>query len=548
MYAVSRETTHLDVDSDVRLIADVYRPEARGSYPVLLMRQPYGRRIASTVVYAHPAWYAAQGYIVVIQDVRGRGDSCGDFKLFEAEVADGAATLDWAADLPGSSGSVGMYGFSYQGMTQLYGAQSRHPALRTICPAMLALDLHSHWAYEGGAFNLQSNLGWAIQLAAETQRRAGNLDGYQRLQGAARNLPLTGSYPALPTVLRELAPESFYFDWLNHPDPRADYWQRLNPKVANLDLPMLHVAGWFDPYLRGSLALYRQMVTQSTQPQHLWIGPWPHLPWSRRTGAQDFGPVADSPIDPLQIRWFDHWLKGKDTGLLDELPVQLFELGSNRWQGFQTWPHSKPQNWHLGSTGLAAMRETDGTLTPQEPLVSCEDRLVHDPWRPAPAVGGHWVAPSGPWDRAAVDARSDVLTFTTAPLTVALQLVGSPELVLRIEADTTAFDLCAVLSEVVGSQVLPFSQGYCRVRTPNPDQRYHLQLQPICICLPVGHCLRLSLSTACFPAFAVNPGTGQQPETASLLDAQVITLTLQHAGTHLSLPVFELEFPAAVQD
>src|SRR5919202_1923624 len=153
-----KETASMLTRDGVRLDADIYRPDAAGEFPVLLMRQPYGRAIASTVVYAHPTWYAAQGYIVVIQDVRGRGTSGGEFKLFAHEIADGEDTVNWAASLSGSNGKVGMYGFSYQGMTQLYTAAAKPSALITICPAMVGCNLYADWAYEGGAFCLQSNL------------------------------------------------------------------------------------------------------------------------------------------------------------------------------------------------------------------------------------------------------------------------------------------------------------------------------------------------------------------------------------------------------
>ncbi|HSM82762.1 MAG TPA: CocE/NonD family hydrolase, partial [Nodosilinea sp.] len=134
----------------IDLVADVYYPVGAGPFPVLLMRQPYGRAIASTVVYAHPRWYASHGYIVVIQDVRGRGSSGGEFDLFRHEAADGLATVQWAAQLPQSSGAVGMYGFSYQGMTQLYAAAQQPPALKALAPAMVGYDLYADWAYENG--------------------------------------------------------------------------------------------------------------------------------------------------------------------------------------------------------------------------------------------------------------------------------------------------------------------------------------------------------------------------------------------------------------
>ncbi|MDY7015701.1 MAG: CocE/NonD family hydrolase, partial [Cyanobacteriota bacterium] len=153
---IKKETASLHVRDGTRLDADIYRPDSGDRFPVLLMRQPYGRAIASTVVYAHPRWYAARGYIVVVQDVRGRGTSQGEFRLFEREAEDGFDTVEWAAQLPGSTGEVGMYGFSYQGMTQLYAASARPSALKVLCPGMVGYNLYSDWAYENGAFCLQA--------------------------------------------------------------------------------------------------------------------------------------------------------------------------------------------------------------------------------------------------------------------------------------------------------------------------------------------------------------------------------------------------------
>ena len=320
-----KETVSMFTRDGVRLDADIYRPDASGTFPVLLMRQPYGRSIASTVVYAHPIWYASHGYIVVIQDVRGRGTSEGEFKLFAHEIADGFDTVNWASQLPGSNGNVGMYGFSYQGMTQLYAAVKNPPALKTICPAMIGYDLYTDWAYEGGAFCLQSNLSWAIQLATETARLQGDEKAYQSLYSASHNLPLYDTIPASPEILKNLAPDSFYHQWLDHPKP-DEYWEKLSPKnyFQTVDMPMLHIGGWFDTYLRGTLNLYKEMASRSGFPQHLIIGPWAHLPWGRKVGAVDYGSAAANPIDEFQILWFDRFLKGIDNGLLDELPIYQF--------------------------------------------------------------------------------------------------------------------------------------------------------------------------------------------------------------------------------
>ena len=181
MAAPLPETASMRTRDGVRLDADVYRPESTGSFPVLLMRQPYGRQIASTICYAHPTWYAAQGYTVVIQDVRGRGTSEGAFRLFADDVADGEDTIAWASSLPGSSGAVGMYGFSYQGTNQLLAASSGAAALKALAPAMIGWDIGADWAYENDAFCLAAGLGWATQIGAETARLAGDREAFDVL-------------------------------------------------------------------------------------------------------------------------------------------------------------------------------------------------------------------------------------------------------------------------------------------------------------------------------------------------------------------------------
>ena len=207
---ITQTTTSLETRDGIRLDMEVYRPEDGQQYPILLMRQPYGRQIASTIVYAHPLWYAAQGYIVVIQDVRGRGSSEGEFRLFAHEREDGEDTISWLSQLEGSTGEVGMYGFSYQGMTQLYAAATKPPGLKTICPAMIAYNLYQDWAFENGAFCLQSNLGWALQLASETARIKGDNAAFVKLFAAAHNLPLADAVPVVPEIHRNPSRKSAY--------------------------------------------------------------------------------------------------------------------------------------------------------------------------------------------------------------------------------------------------------------------------------------------------------------------------------------------------
>ena len=557
---VTKQMVSMWTRDRVRLDADVYRPIKDGIFPVLLMRQPYGRAIASTVVYAHPTWYAAQGYIVVIQDVRGRGTSEGEFKLFAHEIEDGYDAVQWAANLPGSTGAVGMYGFSYQGMTQLYAAAGKPIALKTLCPAMLAHDLYGDWAYENGAFCLQANLSWALQLGAETARLKRDEAAFCALTTAAKNLTFGEPVPTRSRLLSELDPASFYHEWLAHPQPGA-YWEALSPKtyLQDVDLPMLHIGGWFDTFLRGSLSLYKEMASRSQHRQQLIVGPWAHLPWSRRVGAIDFGIEANNPCDRLQIRWFDHFLKGNDSGLLNEPPIRLFEMGTNQWRSLDSWNFTEPTAFYLDSTGLAGMDDQDGKLIRPSPFNSRPspltphhsfDVLVHDPWRPVPAAGGHAAVSAGSFERSALDCRTDILTYTSEPFADALHLAGEVILKVHCFADTPSFDLGAVLSTVhPNGAVYNFAQGYVRVQSGQKTDPLTFALQPTCICIQPGCAIRLSLSAACFPAYPVNAGMGKSAGETRLIAQQIITLTVISGGastenplSHILLPI-NLEVP-----
>ncbi len=536
----------------VRLDADVYVPEGEGPFPVLLMRQPYGRAIASTIVYAHPRWYAAHGYIVVIQDVRGRGTSEGTFSLFAHEAADGEDTVKWAAQLPKSDGQVGTYGFSYQGMTQLHAAQAKPEALKAIAPAMTGYHLYEDWAYENGALCLQLGLTWAIQLAAETARIEGNVKTYQKLVAAAKRLPLSDTVPACPDVLKGV--NSFFHDWVAHPLP-TDYWQKLTPQMTAVDLPTLHVGGWFDPYLRGDLRLYQEMKSRGNHLHYLCVGPWGHIPWGRKVGTVDFGFEAMSFVDQLQVDWFDHVLKEKPLSA-EALPICVFEMGRNRWRQLSCWPVDRLETstrdvktYFLESNGLANIRGDSGCLLEEADDFERVDVVVHDPWNPAPALGGHCSIPAGVFERTAVDARGDVLTYTSLPMTAEMRVLGVVELVCAIAATTPSYDLCAVLSRVCkgdrdrSEQVYNLTQGYCRIGPSGPvgaSQTIALTLHPTCFNLMPGESLRLSLSAACFPAYPVNPGTGAQPNEARMIDAQIITLAIAlggKEGTRINLPI-----------
>jgi putative CocE/NonD family hydrolase len=525
----------------VRLDADLYRPADGGPYPVLLMRQPYGRRIASTVVFAHPRWYAAQGYIVVIQDVRGTGSSEGVFRAFETEREDGAETVAWAAALPGSTGRVGMYGFSYQGMTQLLALAGGAPALGALAPVMVGWDLYGDWAYEGGAFRMADGIGWGIQMAAIRAGYEGDTEAFHALSRAARAMPLQDETPAFPDVLRRYRALGHFGDWVENDTPDAAYWARTSPRAAlagqRMDVPMLHVGGWYDTMLMGTLDAFAAALAASDQPQRLVVGPWPHLPWGRMSGG-DMGPEADAQIDRLQLRWFDGFLKDRRGGADLGTGLDLFDVGAKLWRHFPAWPEGS-KALYLASSSLAAPTVTDGTL--QDSLTNAaSDEVVHDPWRPVPAFGGHDAAPMGRQDRTALDARADIACYTSAPFEEDALLAGRVDLDLWVEADAACFDISAVLSEVTPQgRAIILTQGYRRV-APGEALPIRVSLRAICATIPAGAALRLSLAGASFPAHPVNPGTGASAAETRSTDCQVITLSLRSGGatpSALILPI-----------
>ena len=531
------ETAAMTTRDGVRLEADIYRPDAPGPWPVLLMRQPYGRRVASTLVYAHPAWYGAHGYIVAIQDVRGSGTSDGAFRLFAHEAADGAEAVAWAAALPDSTGRVGMYGFSYQGVTQLLALGA--PALAALCPAMVGWDIREDWAYEGGAFCLSGGLGWGLQMAAEQARRAGDAGAFNALLAASRAPPFSTGTPCRPPVIEAHRQYGHYHDWLEHPAP-GPYWNAISPRAAladrQIDVPMLHIGGWYDSMLSGTLACHAHAVRHATAPQMLVVGPWTHQPWGRRVGTVDFGPEAVGRIDALQLAWFDRHLKGEAAEV--GAPVQLFDLLAKTWRAFDALPAPEPTPFFLAGDGLAAATQ-DSRLLRQPAAEVVVDRFVHDPWRPVPVFGGHNAQPGGMQERGALDDRFDVLTYTTDPLPAPIQLAGAVEAMLWIEADAPSFDISAVLSVVTPEgRVFNLTQGYRRLDTAAPE--VSVSMRAVCATVPAGHALRLSLAGACFPAFPVNPGTGAPAADARLIDNRVVTYALSGGGwaaSRLLLPV-----------
>ena len=332
------------------------------------MRLPYNKDVAQTYVYASPAVYASHCYVVAVQDVRGEYKSDGFFYAFRTESTDGYDTVEWAARLPKSTGRVGMYGFSYPGTTQYQTAVLRPPHLVTIVPATASNDYHDGWTYEGGALDQSFAQDWPMTTLANSAVRhypeGGALDA--EMNQAVKNeftkwygyLPLKTFPPLRPNDPR-VAP--YFFDWLKHPNNDA-YWRRwsIRGHYRDVTVPTLNFDGWYDIFVNGPLDNFNDIRTEGATTvartgTPLVVGPWLHIPWTQKVGQIAFRPQAANPIDQLQLRWFDYWLKRIPNGVNNEPRVRIFVMGANKWRTSDRWPlpGTRYVKYYLHSFGRA---------------------------------------------------------------------------------------------------------------------------------------------------------------------------------------------------
>ena len=331
-------------------------------------------------------------------------------------------------------------GQSYLGATQYLLAPTRPPHLKACFPASAPGDFHACWVYHsGGAFELGWQIPYAVLMARDTIARKGLakklLPELEALLAPAPTPwapPLTDdAYRRLPLMAwgKQLAPVARYVtDYLTHPEDGA-FWRPINVERQHgqVAVPMYHVTSWYDIFLQGGLANFAGLrghaATEIARAaQKLLIGPWAHLfpytsPTSTGTGDIDFGPAALIDLHEIQLRWFDHWLKGVDTGILDEPPVKIFVMGDNRWRDEREWPLARTRYtpYYLHSGGRANGASGDGTLGPSAPGEEAPDAYVYDPADPVPTRGGNTlILAMGVQDQRPVEARPDVLVYTSA--------------------------------------------------------------------------------------------------------------------------------------
>lgn len=549
--------------SDGTLLAtDLYMPPGEGPFPVLLERTPYDRTQSVMVSIGAPEYFAMHGYVVAVQDCRGRFDSQGDFYPFRDEGwgknRDGYDTVEWLAKQPWCKGMVGTIGGSYSGMNQMLLAPTRPPHLKAMFPRMTASRLDHQWVWRGNIFELFI-FQWAVRqgIAGLEQRRRW-IDKFSLEQPVS----LFESFPgAFDDYLSD--PFQFLKDYYSN-KPENDYWNQWNieSRFHEIGTPMYHLGSWYDIFLGGTLRNYVG-IRQKARSEHargnqkLLIGPWLHGAWldsfqnGQIAGEVDFGREARLDYNALMLRWFDFHLKNVATGIDEEPPVRIFVMGKNHWRDEEDWPPPpiRYEPLYLSPGHL-------DRVPPSEE--SSYSEIHHNPTEPLPSIGGntlyystsipagdvpslvHYCANGGCRDQRSVEERS--IVFTSEPLESDLEITGPVQAVLYIASEAESTDLHVRLCDVFPDErSMLVCDGCLRVSAKLADQfgvtlargeisKVTVDLWATSRVFFSGHRLRVSISSSSFPRYEVNP----VPGTYRIFHNR-------HHPSHLIVPIYPSE-------
>jgi putative CocE/NonD family hydrolase len=529
----------------VVLYADIYRPQSPGKFPVLLERTPYNKD--SSVNFAIRA--AAHGYVVIVQDVRGRYKSAGEWYPFKHESEDGYDTVEWAAALPYSDGKVGMFGGSYVGATQMLAAIAHPPHLAGICPVVTASNYHDNWTYQGGALAQWFDESWTTGLAQDTVNRY--LVTVSNAVEGSRTLPLA-NYPLFNVkgnleengLTAKFAP--YFLDWLAHPS-FDDYWRQwsIQDHYADIQVPALTVAAWYDLFQGGSLRNYIGIRAQggseaARKGQQLLIIIGGHAGLGRKVGDVDFGPTAEFKEDDTTLNWYDFLFKGIKNDFAKATPVKIFVMGTNTWRDEEAWPLARAvtTRYFLHSSGRANSSSGNGMLSQTPSTTEPTDQYVYDPEDPVPTIGGplccdavHLAA--GPRDQRPVELRPDVLIYSAAPFATDTEVTGPVSVELYAKSSALDTDFTAKLVDVWPNGFAQnLTEGIVRARyrdsqsepsllIPGNIYKFNIDIWSTSNVFLAGHTLRLEISSSNFPRFNRNLNNGksnnggEQPQKAT---------------------------------
>ncbi|MBP2251226.1 putative CocE/NonD family hydrolase [Halarchaeum solikamskense] len=573
-----RESVMVEMRDGVRLATDVYRPSGDGSYPTLVYRTPYGKDASAPVTGIQPA--VERGFAVVVQDVRGRFASEGgaDWEPVFEEGPDGYDTIEWAAAQPWSTGSVGMLGLSYMGMTTWLAAVEDPPSLEAILPQIPSWYDYDQLGYQsGGLLEMGNLLSWLATNSADTVARldvsAAEKESLRNgLDDLVANVHEEG-YEQLPLTdipqINDVVP--FWKRYLHH-YTKDEYWNRVSipQQIGSVSVPILHVGGWYDAFKGGMSDVYDAIESEADEDvrenHHMIMGPWTHLTYgtdATAIGGHEFGEGSSSQaaVAGLALDWFDHWLTDSTSERVASLPkVRYFQMGENEWHEADEWPPSPTRtDLYLNSGGDAGASADDGTLERDMPLErQPADAYTYDPRDPVPTKGGTAVLlqadSPGISDQSEVEGRSDVLVYSTPALDGPVSVAGRSELTLFVSSSAPDTDFTAKLVDVhPDGTALNVAEGGVRTRfrdslaepelmEPGSVQELSIRIRHTAHTFDAGHRIRLDVTSSNFPRFDRNPNTGVVPATANESDLTTADQRVYHdedRPSRIALPVTE---------
>lgn len=530
----------------ITLSADIYRPDAPGRFPVVLARTPYNKNTERAWKYGH--FFARQGYVFVWMDVRGRGDSDGEFVPYRNDARDGYDAIEWLARQPWSTGDVATWGGSYLGRIQWLTALEKPPHLKAMIVHVTPSDPYVEWPTGTPG---PMHVCWNRMTDGRVLQYVDKIDWMKVYE----HLPLLTMDEAAGFVSRHWRED------LAHPT-LDEWWEplRYQHRFHEIDLPVLHVSGWYDDEQIGTPLNFAGMVRhapseRARRGQKLIMGPWGHrVNESRKLGEVDFGPEAVIDLDGYEVRWLDYWLKGIDNGIAEEPPVRLFIMGANRWRDEHEWPlaRTKWTKFYLRSGGRANSRFGDGVLSTEPPATDeAPDVYLYDPARPVPFITDPLSSQiGGPDDYAAIETRGDVLVYSTPPLERDVEVTGPVKLVLYASSSAVDTDFMAKLVDVhPGGFCQRLCDGMVRARfregmhkevlmEPGKVYRFEIDLWNTANVFKRGHRIRLEIASSAFPKYDRNLNTGEPLATSTrMVVAENRVWHTPAWPSHLILPI-----------
>lgn len=495
--AVERDLA-VPMPDGAQLLADRWYPVGEAqTAPIILMRTPYGRRGPMGLM---GRMLAERGYTMVIQSCRGTFGSGGDWNPLFDEQSDGASTFDWLEQQPWFTGTVGLFGISYSGISAWAAAADAPSYVKAMANSVVAAGVRGATIHPGGSFGLATAALWFTAL--DMQESAGPLRSLTLLQRAAKTMNRAASTLPLGRVDQVAIGKTvpYYQEWLAHDAPEDPWWRPVDfaSSRAKVSIPVAMHGGWYDLYTPATIEDYSALRGAGVEVA-LTLGPWTHTQSAQHA-------LTDA------LQWFDVQLRKNPSRR--RAAVNVFVMGAERWIELDSWPPaSAMQSWHL---------HADAGLSTDQVSVGPPDRYRYDPADPTPSLGGASLHDAGPVDNKLREVRSDVLTYTSASLEQPLTVVGNLTAHLYVRCSRPDLDLFVRLCEVSpGGRSVNRSDGIVRLSAAahpvgaDDIRRVRIDMWPTATQFQTGQRLRLQVSSGAHPLYARNLGGGEPLPTAT---------------------------------